>query len=305
MTRLDIAALITSRRDALNRHDGAALRRFFAEDCLVESPMAGRTIRGLAAIDEIQRAWDAGFPDITFRTDDLLIEGDRIAWIVTVAGTHSGGFMGLPATHRQFDMPMALFSTLRDGIIVSERRVYDFTRMLVQIGILNARAASPIPPAVQPNPPASIAVGDARPDAPRRAAIASMLAAREQAWAARDVATITGQHADDCVMDSHLAGRISGTPAVAEVYGNWFKAFPDSRITSEEVVVDGARVAELATMSGTDTGGFLGLAPTRKPFKLRSAWLYTLRDSHFVHVRPIYDFTGMLVQIGLMKAKPE
>ena len=29
-----------------------------------------------------------------------------------------------------------------------------------------------------------------------------------------------------------------------------------------------------------------------------------LRDGHIVHERRIYDFTGILVQVGLLKAKP-
>jgi hypothetical protein len=33
-------------------------------------------------------------------------------------------------------------------------------------------------------------------------------------------------------------------------------------------------------------------------------WLFTLKDRQFTHVRPIYDFTGLLIQVGLLKAKP-
>ena len=33
-------------------------------------------------------------------------------------------------------------------------------------------------------------------------------------------------------------------------------------------------------------------------------WLFTVKDAQFTHVRPIYDFTGVLVQIGVLKAKP-
>ena len=97
---------------------------------------------------------------------------------------------------------------------------------------------------------------------------------------------------------------VAGLSAIADVYAAWFAAFPDSVIRTEEVIVDGAHVAELVTMTGTDTGGFLGRPPTGKPFGLPAAWLYTLRDGRFVHVRPVYDFTGMLVQIRALEAKP-
>ncbi len=32
--------------------------------------------------------------------------------------------------------------------------------------------------------------------------------------------------------------------------------------------------------------------------------MYTLKDGKVVHERRIYDFTGMLIQIGVLKAKP-
>jgi len=32
--------------------------------------------------------------------------------------------------------------------------------------------------------------------------------------------------------------------------------------------------------------------------------LFTVRDEHILHERRVYDFTGLLVQIGVLKAKP-
>ncbi len=57
-------------------------------------------------------------------------------------------------------------------------------------------------------------------------------------------------------------------------------------------------------LAGTDLGGFMGLAPTGKPFRITIVFLFTFDDRHIVHERRIYDFTGMLVQIGVLKAKP-
>ena len=44
-------------------------------------------------------------------------------------------------------------------------------------------------------------------------------------------------------------------------------------------IIDGNRVAQLATAEGTNMGGLMGLPR-------------------------IYDFTGLLVQVGILKAKP-
>jgi len=134
--------------------------------------------------------------------------------------------------------------------------------------------------------------------------IEKMLSERHQAYRTHDVATIVAQHADDCVMLSPWAGTITGRSAIKEVYETWFRSFPDAAYISEEALIDGDRVAEMAVLTGTDVGGFMGLPPTQKPFRIPMVWLYSVRGREWTHVRPVYDFTGMLLQIGVLKAKP-
>ena len=298
------ASLIRRRLYAWNGRDLDTLGRLFAPDCTVESPTAGGTVTGRAAVQAIDQAWFAGFPDVVFATDDLFIDDNQVAWMLTARGTDSGGFMGLPPTGKAFELPMVVLSTMAGGAIVHEHRIYDFTGMLVQIGLLKTKAIGALPSSAAPQatPHGRLAPGDT--GLLGREAIADLLAVRHEAWIRRDAATVADLHAEDCIMDTHLAGQVQGREAVARVHDAWWTAFPDSTYTSEQVIVDGSRVAEMVTQSGTDTGGFLGLPPTNKPFKLPIVWLFTLRGRAFVHVRPIYDFTGLLVLIGLLKAKP-
>lgn len=305
MTRRDIAAWVERRLQALNAHDLNGLRGLYADDCAIESPTAGRLAKGARAAEDIDRAWTSGFPDVTFTTGALLIDGDRLAWAGTVGGTDRGEFMGLPATGKPFAVPMVLFTTLRDGRMVHERRVYDFTGMLMQIGVLKERPTGAVPVGARTNMPASAVPGGADLETPTdRARVEGLVQQHADAFARRDVGALAALHAADCVMDSHLAGRIEGPAAIADVYTRWFTALPDSTFECEDVILDGARAAALAVMTGTDRGGFLGFAPTGKPFRVRSAWLFTVRGGQFSHVHPIYDFTGILVQMGLLRPKP-
>ena len=141
MTREDIVALFASRQRAMDRHDVAAMSAMFAEDAVVESPTASGTVRGRTAIDEVTLAWFKGFPDVAWTTERLIIDGDVVAWITSTRGTDTGGFLGLPPTGKPFNLVMVTVSTLDDGRIVHERRIYDFTGMLVQIGVLKAKPA--------------------------------------------------------------------------------------------------------------------------------------------------------------------
>jgi len=302
MTRREIADLFARREKAQNERDFAAVDTVFSEHCTVDSPTTGGTVVGRAAINDIHRAWFEGFPDVRWTTHDLLIDGDEVAWVAAVGGTDTGGFMGLPPTGRPFDLPMVLLSTVRGGAIVRERRIYDFTGMLVQIGVLKARPAGPLPE-VAPASPAAVEPSDA--DRPMtRDATLELLRAHHDAWRRRDRGAAARLYAPTATFDSHVAGRAVGREAIATVYDRWWRAFADGDYIVDATIVDGPKAAEVTVHTGTDTGGFAGLAATGKPFRLPVVWLYTLEHDAIVYSRPIYDFTGMLVQIGVLRAKP-
>jgi steroid delta-isomerase-like uncharacterized protein len=141
MTREEIVRVFDRRHDAFARHDAEALAADHAKDGVLESPMAGGTVSGREAIAKIYRGLFVGFPDVAIDWTDLLIDGDRVVEMGTMSGTDTGGFMGLPPTGKHFCFPIALICTYKDGLIAHERRVYDFTGMLVQIGLLKTKPA--------------------------------------------------------------------------------------------------------------------------------------------------------------------
>jgi predicted ester cyclase len=134
--------------------------------------------------------------------------------------------------------------------------------------------------------------------------IMALFARRRDAMVRRDAAALAADYAENAVIDSPWVGTVKGREANEQVWRAIFGAFPDQVIHEEELLVDGDRAALFATGSGTDLGGFMGLAPTGKPFRIAIVFLFTFDDRHIVHERRIYDFTGMLMQIGILKAKP-
>ena len=134
--------------------------------------------------------------------------------------------------------------------------------------------------------------------------VVAVFARRAEAWRRRDAASLAADHTDDCVMHSPMAGEIVGRAAIEGVYGAWFAGFPDFLFKADEIIVDRDRVVEVGTILGTDTGGFMGLPPTAKAFRAPAVLVYTLRDGKIARFQSVYDFTGVLVQIGMLKAKP-
>ena len=139
MTRQDVEELFERRQQALARRDSAALAMLHSQDGVLESPTAGGPVQGRRAIEQVYRAWFTAFPDVKFSVEELLIDGDRVAQRLTTSGTDTGGFLNLPPTGKAFRVPLVLLCTLADNKIVHERRIYDFTGMLIQIGVLKAK----------------------------------------------------------------------------------------------------------------------------------------------------------------------
>ena len=140
MTRDEVVSLLERRFTALNNRDLATLMTIHASTGVVDSPLGGHAT-GSEAIRKVYDAWLVSFPDAQFEAEPPIVDGDRVAQVATVTGTDSGGFMGLPATGKRFSMPMVFLFTMRDGKIQHERRIYDFTGLMIQLGVLKAKPA--------------------------------------------------------------------------------------------------------------------------------------------------------------------
>jgi uncharacterized protein (TIGR02246 family) len=138
MTRDEILQLVKRRTAAWAARDPAALAATHAEDGTVASP-AGGVLEGRGEIERVYRLWFSAFPDILMRHEDVVIDGDRVVVIARLSGTHSGEFFGLAPTGRHLEVQVALLQKVADGVVVDERRIYDFTGVLVQVGVLKAK----------------------------------------------------------------------------------------------------------------------------------------------------------------------
>ena len=134
--------------------------------------------------------------------------------------------------------------------------------------------------------------------------IVTLFRRRRAAWDAHDVATLASLHAERGVVVSPTGGVLEGRDEIARVYRLWFAAFSDVRFVSEELVIDDDRVVQIAQMRGSHTGDFFGVAATGRPVEVQIVMLMTVGDGFILEERRIYDFTGFLVQVGVLKAKP-
>ena len=138
MTRDEISALFTRREEAWRKRDAAALAADHHPDGVVVSPTGG-VLEGRDAIEHIYRVWLRAFPDLVFLHEDMMIDDDRVAALCRVVGTHGGEFFGVAPTGRRLEIPAVFVYRLENGLIMHERRILDFTGVLVQVGVLRAK----------------------------------------------------------------------------------------------------------------------------------------------------------------------
>lgn len=130
--------------NAWEREDVQALASYYALDCTIDSPMF-HTVRGRAAVERSYAELFRGFTDHAIRLEDTVIGDDapltRVAVVWSAMATHAGEIYGIAATGKRIDTTISFLFTLRDGLILHERRIYDFTFLLVQLGVLKTKGA--------------------------------------------------------------------------------------------------------------------------------------------------------------------
>jgi steroid delta-isomerase-like uncharacterized protein len=138
MTKDETARFYDRWHHAWAAQDVTALANLYAADCKVTSPMFG-AMQGRAAVAESFKRLFKAFPDWKLKTEQLIVQDDRAAIVFSTTATHSAEFMGLPATGRTAKVTGVLVQRLDDNEIEEELRLYDFTALLVQVGVLRAK----------------------------------------------------------------------------------------------------------------------------------------------------------------------
>ena len=118
-----------------------AFNRGNADECLTR--IAPDLITNLAELPEPQRGrevWRQGFemmkhafPDLQAYIEDIVAAQDKVAVRVRFRGTHSGEFLGIPATGRAIEYVSHEFYRIADGLIAEEWICSDLATLFRQI----------------------------------------------------------------------------------------------------------------------------------------------------------------------------
>jgi steroid delta-isomerase-like uncharacterized protein len=119
--------------EMVNSHNPDLVDRFVAEDYVNHNDF-------VADGREPNRGWwaafFAGLPDVSVTMEDLVVSGDRVVGRFTYRGTHSGNFVGIPATGKPVEMRSIDIWRVESGLFVEHWDQLNLMQVFQQIDVL-------------------------------------------------------------------------------------------------------------------------------------------------------------------------
>lgn len=92
----------------------------------------------LAGFDQFEAMIRSAFSDMKHLIEDMVGEGDRVAVRLRLEGTHTGAFMGVPASGKHFSVEGTAFLRIAGGKLAELWGFLDQMGLMQQIGGLPA-----------------------------------------------------------------------------------------------------------------------------------------------------------------------
>jgi steroid delta-isomerase-like uncharacterized protein len=104
--------------------------------------------------------------------------------------------------------------------------------------------------------------------------------------------------ASDVVDHDPAPDQGAGPEGYIRMFAAMRTSFPDLAIAVDQVLADEDKIAIAYTVTGTQKGEFLGIAPTGRKIRARGLQIARFRDGKMVERWGSSDQLGMLQQIG-------
>lgn len=117
--------------DIVSDKNYAAADEIFAPDFYW--PQFG--LHGPEGVRTWAREFHAGWPDVRDIIEMQVAEGDMVVTLVTVYGTQTGPWLGLPATGRFVAFPAVGIDRIVNGRIVERSSTYNFAEVMRGLGL--------------------------------------------------------------------------------------------------------------------------------------------------------------------------
>jgi steroid delta-isomerase-like uncharacterized protein len=118
---------------------------------------------------------------------------------------------------------------------------------------------------------------------------------------ARDFDSYLSRIDESYVGQSETApGPIRGREGTRQNLETLFRAFPDLRLETEQIIASGNSVVMRLRATGTHKGNFAGIAPTNKSIVMHACSVIELRNGKAIQGRLYGDNATLFQQLGVL-----
>ena len=121
-----------------NKGRVAAIDELLAPNGLVHG--LGGDMQGPAAFKPFHAAYRDAFPDVKIELEDLIAEGDKVAFRWSATATHRGNGLNFAATNRPVSFSGMGVIRVENGKLVEGWNIFDQLGMMQQLGVVNLPA---------------------------------------------------------------------------------------------------------------------------------------------------------------------
>jgi steroid delta-isomerase-like uncharacterized protein len=121
--------------DGLNQRNVAVIDELCTPDFVSHDP-ANPQVRSREDYKQWVTGLSAAFPDLHFTIDDILAEGDKVAYRFTLRATHSGSWRGAAPTGKSITVTGTAIDRIRDGKFAEAWANTDALGLVQQLGLI-------------------------------------------------------------------------------------------------------------------------------------------------------------------------
>ena len=294
--------LVQNMYKALNKQDLDAHDEYWTKDMIWHGPPGFGDIFGLEGFKyEVLEPFYKTFPDYHVVNEIEVADENWVAATGILTGTHSGQWLGFPATGRSVSMRFSDFWLVTDGKLAENWVMVDNIAVLHQIGACSLDW---------------IFVDEIKRSEENKK---TFNAVEKKSGSAEKNLDLVKKMCDALVAPEHdLEAQKEfwkedmiwhGPPGFGDIYtlegflkdelSVFYEAFPDFNGDFDIIFANENLVAATGYVTGTHEGDWLGIPATGKPMKMRYSDFWLIRDGKLSENWVMLDHLGVLKQIGI------
>jgi len=280
--------------DESNKQNFSVFDEMFAPNFVSFGGAGFQDLVGAEAFRQLYVQFLSSLPDLNFRVDQVVAEGNLCGVRGRLSGTHQGNFMGIaPPTGRFISWTgTAIFRFDQNGLMDARWQEWDGLSVMQQMGVIPAPTASgtqfpnPIPPYVD--------CGYSSPVQNK----SSFLKLLDEGWNNGNLSIMDEVYHSQATFPSN-PGQSFGSQGAKATVGMYRQAMPDFHVELKNILADGDMVLAWFSQSGTQKGDLMGVPATGKKATWGQIIIARFAAGKIVESWSNEDILGLMQQLGV------